>query len=158
MQDSILMTERTQETPPRDPGAGELAAEIMSVRWSVPDGDFAVVDAVSDEDEPVVLVGALGHVLEGESVAVAGGWRNHPRHGWQFTVARVRILEPVSDAAVKAYLESVKHVGPRGSRLLVERFGAGEVLAAIDRDPEGVLAAVPGIGPRRLASAVQSWR
>ena len=31
---------------------------------------------------------------------------------------------------------------------LVKRFGADEVLAAIDRDPERVLGSVPGIGPR----------
>ena len=32
------------------------------------------------------------------------------------------------------------------------------MLAAIDRDPEGVLRGVPGIGARRLGGAVQSWR
>ncbi len=128
------------------------------MRWSVPDGDFAVLDAICDDGEAVVLVGALGHVREGESIAAGGGWRCHPRHGWQFGVQRVRILEPVSDAAVASYLESVKHIGPRGAALLLERYGAGEVLAAIDRDPEGVLRGVPGIGARRLGRAVQSWR
>jgi len=152
------MTHREQDASPRDPAAGELVAEVMGVRWSVPDGDFAVLDAVSDDGEPVVLVGALGHVREGESVAAGGGWRCHPRHGWQFSVERVRILEPVSDAAVASYLESVKHIGPRGAAVLVDRYGAGEVLAAIDRDPEGVLRGVPGIGARRLGGAVQSWR
>ena len=152
------MTERAQDAPPRDPAAGELVAEVMGIRWSVDDGDFAVLDAVSDDGEAVVLVGALGHVREGESVAAGGGWRCHPRHGWQFTVQRVRILEPVSDAAVASFLESVKHVGPRGAALLVDRYGAGEVLAALERDPEGVLRGVPGIGARRLGAAVQSWR
>ena len=152
------MTDREQDASPRDPAAGELVAEVMGVRWSVPDGDFAVLDAVSDDGEEVVLVGALGHVREGESVAAGGGWRCHPRHGWQFGVERVRILEPVSDAAVASYLESVKHIGPRGAALLVDRYGAGEVLTAIDRDPEAVLRGVPGIGARRLGGAVQSWR
>jgi len=151
------MADRARDSP-GDPAAGELVAEIMSIRWNVADGDFAVLDAVTDYGESVVLVGALGHVREGESVAVGGGWRSHPRHGWQFAVERVRILEPVSDAAVKAYLESVKHVGPRGAALLVERYGAGEVLTAIDRDPERVLRGVPGIGARRLGGAVRSWR
>ena len=147
-----------QDASPRDPAGSEVVAEVMAVRWSVSDGDFAVLDAITDEGEPVVLVGALGHVREGESVAAGGGWRCHPRHGWQFSVERVRILEPVSDAAVASYLESVKHIGPRGAALLVERYGAGEVLATIDRDPEAVLRGVPGIGARRLGAAVQSWR
>lgn len=151
-------TGRAQDASPRDPAVGELVAEVMNVRWSLPDGDFAVLDAVSDDGDEVVLVGALGHVREGESVAVGGGWRSHPRHGWQFSVERVRILEPVSDAAVKAYLQSVKHLGPLSAARLVDRYGAGEVIAAIDRDPERVLGALPGLGPRRLGAAVQSWR
>lgn len=151
------MADRAQDSP-RDPAAGELVAEVMNVRWTVPDGDFAVLDAVTDDGEPVVLVGAVGHVREGESVAVDGGWRSHPRHGWQFAVERVRILEPVSDFAVTSYLQSVKHIGPLGAARLVDRYGASEVIAAIDRDPGRVLGALPGIGPKKLAAAVQSWR
>jgi exodeoxyribonuclease V alpha subunit len=143
---------------PRDIAAGELTADVVGVRWSVPDGDFAVIDAVCEDGEDAVLVGPLGHVREGESIVVGGGWKRHPKHGWQFQANRVRVLEPVSDQAVRAYLESIKHVGPLAAVRLVKRFGAGEVLAAIDRDPEGVLGSVPGIGKRRLGAAVQSWR
>jgi exodeoxyribonuclease V alpha subunit len=152
------MTDRAQDDSPSDTTASELTAEVMAVRWALPEGDFAVLDAVSDEGESVVVVGALAHVNQGESLAVGGGWRQHPRHGWQFAVTRARILEPVSDHAVAAYLESIKHVGPAGAAGLVARFGASEVLAEIDRDPARVLASVPGIGPRRIGAAVQSWR
>jgi exodeoxyribonuclease V alpha subunit len=147
-----------QEVSTRDMAGCELTAEVTGVRWSEPGGDFAVLDAVGDDGEALVVVGALAHVHEGESLAVSGSWRCHPRHGWQFAVTRARILEPVSDRAVAAYLESIKHIGPHGAALLVERYGAGEVLAAIDRDPERVLRGVPGIGPRRLGAAVASWR
>ncbi|MEJ7824735.1 MAG: ATP-dependent RecD-like DNA helicase [Solirubrobacteraceae bacterium] len=143
---------------PRDPAAGELTAKVTGVRWSVPDGDFAVLDAVAEDGDEVVLVGPLGHVREGESIAVGGGWRRHAKHGWQFQASRVRVMEPVGDHAVRAYLESVKHLGPLGAARLVKRFGADEVLVAIDRDPERILGSVPGIGPRRLVAAVQSWR
>lgn len=143
---------------PRDPAASELTAEVCGVRWSVPDGDFAVLDAIAEDGEEVVLVGPLSHVREGESIVIGGGWRRHAKHGWQFQVARVRVSEPVGDHAVRAYLESVKHLGPLGAARLVKRFGADDVLAAIDGDPERVLGSVPGIGPRRLGAAVQSWR
>jgi len=146
------------DTAPPDPSVSELTVEVMGVRWSVPEGDFAVLDALCDDGEQVVLVGALAHVREGESLVAGGAWRRHARHGWQFAVQRVRIQEPVSEQAVAAYLESVKHVGPRGAATLVQRFGAGEVLGAIDRDPERVLGGVSGIGPRRLPGAVESWR
>jgi exodeoxyribonuclease V alpha subunit len=147
-----------QDSTPRDVAATELTAQVSGVRYSVPDGDFAVLDAVGEDGEEIVLVGPLAHVHDGESVAVGGGWRRHARHGWQFQANRVRVLEPVGDHAVRAYLESIKHVGPLGASRLVTRFGAGEVLAAIDRDPEQVLRSVPGIGPRRVIAAAASWR
>ncbi len=146
------------ESPPADLDARELTAEVVAVRWSVPDGDFAVLDALTDDGQEAVLVGALAHVGEGESLTVGGAWRRHPRHGWQFAVQRVRLLEPVSEQALISYLVRVKHVGPRGAAFLLERFGPEEVLAQIDRDPERVLRSVPGIGPVRLAGAVASWQ
>ena len=88
------MTARTQDASPSDTTASELTAEVTGSRWAAPDGDFSILDAVTDDGEAVVLVGALGHVNAGESLAVAGGWREHPRHGWQFNVVRARILEP----------------------------------------------------------------
>ena len=39
---------------PRDPAAGELTAEVAGVRWSVPDGDFAVLDAVTEDGDEIV--------------------------------------------------------------------------------------------------------
>ena len=152
------MSEIEQDRAPRDAAASELTADVTGVRWSVPDGDFAVLDAVCGDGDDVVLVGPLGHVHEGESVAVSGGWRRHARHGWQFQVSRVRVQEPVGKHAVRSYLETIKHIGPLAAIRLVERYGADEVLDAIDRDPERVLRTVPGIGPRRLGAAVASWR
>ena len=143
---------------PRDVAASELTVQVTGVRWAVPDGDFAVLDAVSDDGEDVVVVGPLGHVHEGESIEVGGGWKRHPRHGWQFQATRARVQEPVGKHAVRAYLESIKHIGPLAAIRLVDRFGADEVLDAIDRDPEGILRTVPGIGKRRLGAAVASWR
>jgi exodeoxyribonuclease V alpha subunit len=146
------------EDSPKDVTATELTAEVAAIRWSPPDGDFAVLDAVTDDGDDVVIVGPLAHVRDGESIAVGGGWRRHARHGWQFQATRVRLQEPVGERAVRAYLESVKHVGPLGAARLVQRFGADGVLDAIDRDPERILGSVPGIGPRRLAGAIASWR
>ncbi|MEY2443247.1 MAG: exodeoxyribonuclease alpha subunit, partial [bacterium] len=151
------MSDAEEDRAPRDAAAVELTADVVGIRWSVPDGDFAVLDAVAD-GEDVVLVGPMGHVHEGESVAVSGGWRRHARHGWQFQVSHVRVQEPVGKHAVRAYLETIKHVGPLAAIRLVERYGADEVLDTIDRDPERVLRTVPGIGPRRLGAAVASWR
>ncbi|HVW19170.1 MAG TPA: helix-hairpin-helix domain-containing protein, partial [Solirubrobacteraceae bacterium] len=133
-----------------------LAVEVMAVRFA--DEDFAVLAALTDEGEEVTLTGPLAHVHRGEALDVGGEWRTHPRHGRQFHVERVRARPPVGEDAVLAYLQTVKHVGPRGAEFLVARFGAERVLDEIDRDPERTLSSVPGIGPRKLAAAVRSWR
>ena len=135
----------------------ELTVEVTAVRYALEEGDFAVLAGISDEGEEVVLTGALGHVHAGESVDVAGAWRRHPKHGPQFAVERVRVREPASEAALLAYLGSVKHVGPRGAAWLLERHGPDAVLDAIDRDPERALREVPGIGAQRIRAAVRSW-
>src|SRR5919197_2140677 len=143
------------DAEPFDRDQRTLSVEIAAVRWKAPDGAFAVLAGVSDEGEEVVLVGALDHVHEGESVAVEGGWQRHPKHGWRFVAERTRVQEPASEQALLAYLGSVKHVGPRGAAWLLERHGPEEVLAAVDRDPERVLREVPGIGPARIGAAVR---
>jgi exodeoxyribonuclease V alpha subunit len=145
------------DAEPFDPDQRTLSVEVAAVRWKAPDGAFAVLAGISDEGEEVVLVGALDHVHEGESVAVEGGWQRHPRHGWRFVAERTRVQEPASEQALLAYLGSVKHVGPRGAAWLLERHGPEAVLAAVDRDPERVLREVPGIGPGRIGAAVRSW-
>jgi exodeoxyribonuclease V alpha subunit len=135
----------------------ELTVEIAAVRWRADGADFAVLAGVTEEGEELTIVGPLGHVHEGETVDVAGGWRRHAKHGLQFHAERVRIREPVGEAALLAYLGSIKHVGPRGAAWLLERHGPEEVLAAIDRDPAARLREVPGIGRARLGAAVGSW-
>jgi len=135
----------------------ELTVEVTAVRYALEEGDFAVLAGVSDAGEEVVLTGALAHVHAGESVDVAGDWRRHPRHGAQFAVERVRVREPSGEAAVLAYLHSIKHVGIRGAAWLVDRHGLDAVLDEIDRDPDRALREAPGIGPRRIGAAVRSW-
>jgi exodeoxyribonuclease V alpha subunit len=149
-------TVREVQEPP-DPAARELTAEVAAVRWRSPDGDFAVLIGITDEGDEVVLTGAVGHVHELETVQAAGAWRRHPRHGWRFEIERVRVAEPASEGALLAYLSSVKHIGQRGARFLLERHGPADVLAVVDADPARVLREIPGIGALRIGAAVRSW-
>src|SRR3954454_13842623 len=141
----------------RCPAVPELTVEVTAVRYALEEGDFAVLAGISDEGEEVILTGALAHVHAGESVDVAGDWRRHPKHGPQFAVERVRVREPEGEAAVLAYLHSLKHVGIRGAAWLVDRYGIEAVHDEIDRDPIRALRAAPGIGDRRIGAAVRSW-
>jgi exodeoxyribonuclease V alpha subunit len=135
----------------------ELVLEIERVRWRAPDGAFAVVDGVTDDGEEVCVTGALGHVHEGETVAVGGAWREHERFGLQFCAEAVSLREPVSEAALLGVLGAVKHVGRRGAEWLLDRHGA-DVLEVVDASPRARLREVPGIGRARLDAAVTSWQ
>jgi exodeoxyribonuclease V alpha subunit len=142
---------------PDDLEQTSLTVEIEAVRYRTPDGAFAVIAGVSEQGESVTVTGALAHVHAGESVTVGGGWRKHNQHGWQFLAQQVRVLAPVSDRAIVAYLKGVKHLGDRGARWLYEAWGE-EVLQVIDADPATRLGEVPGIGKAKLSTAVKSWQ
>src|SRR4029078_10350917 len=124
----------------------ELTVEVTAVRYALEEGDFAVLAGVSDDGEEVVLTGALAHVHAGESVDVSGDWRRPPRHGPQFAVERVRVREPTGEAAVLAYLNSIKHVGIRGAAWLLDPHRVAGVLGAPAPDPPRALREGAGIG------------
>ncbi len=140
---------------PADPEARALAVEVAAVRYRVPDGDFAVIAAVVDGSE-ITVTGPLAHLQAGESAELRGRWRRHAKHGWQFHADGVKLLEPVSNEALTAYLASIKHVGKRGAAWLVKTHGA-QVLRVVDEDPRGVLGKVPGIGRQKVGASVRSW-
>ena len=129
--------------------AESLVVEVERVRWRSPDGEFAVLSGVTDQGEAVTVTGPLGHVHEGETVEVGGGWREHERFGRQFAAEVVRLREPVSEAALLGVLAAVKHVGRLGAGWLVDRWGS-EVLDVVDADPRARLLEVPGIGKARI--------
>ena len=134
-----------------------MVVEIERVRWRAPDGAFAVLSGITEEGEEITVTGPLGHVHEGETVEVGGGWREHERFGRQFAVEAVRLREPVSEAALLGVLSAVKHVGQFGAAFLLDRWGA-EVLEVVDADPRARLLEIPGIGKRKIRAAVASWQ
>src|SRR5256885_10649813 len=135
----------------------EVVLEIERVRWRAPDSDYAVLSGVTEEGEEITVTGPLGHVHEGETVELGGGWRGHGRFGRQFAAEAVRLREPVSEAALLGVLSAVKHVGRLGAGFLLDRWGA-EVLEVVDADPRARLLEIPGIGKRKIGAAVASWQ
>jgi exodeoxyribonuclease V alpha subunit len=145
----------SESTAPQQ-AAGDLAVEIVAVRWRADDGDFAVVVGLTDDGDHVTITGPLAHVHEGESVDLGGDWREHPKHGRQFHARQVIVREPVSDQAIRAYLGAIKHVGPKGAQWLYDEHG-DDVLSVIDADPRARLLEVPGIGKSKIRAAIASW-
>jgi exodeoxyribonuclease V alpha subunit len=136
---------------------GDFNAEvtIRRIRYSSPDTGWAVVDADAGET-PVVLVGPLIHLEQGERAHVVGSWVDDPRFGRQVKVTEATPLPPTDAETLTAYLVRIKHIGPKRAQRLIERYGPDGLLEVIDRDPPAAFAAA---GLRRYAAreATRSW-
>jgi exodeoxyribonuclease V alpha subunit len=129
---------------------------VRRARFASEESGWAVLDATDADGDQVVLVGPLTHLEEHERVHVVGTWVDDRRYGMQVKVSQAHPLPPADAEAVAIYLRRVTHVGSRRAARLIERYGAAEVMAAIDRDAEGAFATV-GLSSGRAQEAAQSW-
>jgi exodeoxyribonuclease V alpha subunit len=136
---------------------GDFNAEVTinRIRYSRAETGWAVLDAEAN-DVPLVLVGPLIHLEERERAHVAGSWVDDPRFGRQVKVTAATPLPPSDVETLTAYLVRVKHVGPKRARRLIDCYGAGGVLEAVDRDPDAAFAAA-GLRGHAVAEAIRSW-
>jgi exodeoxyribonuclease V alpha subunit len=137
-------------------GQFEGEVTVRRIRYLSPDRGWGVVDAAGADGDELVLVGPLGHLEQRERVSVLGTWVDDPRYGPQVKVSQATPLPPVDHKSVALYLKRVKHVGPARAGRLIDTYGAGEVLDAIDADPRAAFAAV-GLSGRAVQAAVDSW-
>jgi exodeoxyribonuclease V alpha subunit len=129
---------------------------VRRTRYASHQTGWAVIEALGDDDELVVLVGPLTHLDERERAHVLGTWVEDPRHGLQVKVTEARPLPPSDIEALRSYLRRTKHVGDKRARALIDRHGLDHVLAAIDDDPAGAFAAA-GVRRGAVAESVRSW-
>jgi exodeoxyribonuclease V alpha subunit len=130
---------------------------VRYVRYANESTGWAVLDAITADGAPVALVGPLVHLEERERAGVVGMWVNDARYGPQVKVSQARPLPPEDPQALIGYLRRVKHVGAKRAADLVARFGAAEVLDAVDRDPLAAFAEV-GLRGQRAEAAAESWQ
>lgn len=136
-------------------GPFDAEVTITRQRFANNDNGFAVLDAELDGDA-IVLVGPLIHLEPQERARIIGSWVSDSRYGDQVKVAEAHPLPPADGAALKQYLQRVRHVGKRRAETLIDRHGAGEVLNAIDLDPVKAFRAV-GLSTHRAQEAAGSW-
>src|ERR1700680_1077697 len=129
---------------------------VRRTRYVSDQTGWAVLDAVDEDGDVVVLVGPLVHLEERERARVIGTWVDDSRYGLQVKVSEAHPPPPADLEPLVAYLRRVKHVGTKRAARLVERHGVDGVLDAIDRDPEGAFAGV-GLSSGRARTAAASW-
>ena len=104
-----------------------------------------------------VAVGFLHDVTPGERLELKGTWET-TKHGRQFAVQSFKPLLPTSLDGIRKYLGSgmIPGIGKKMAERIVKRFGK-DTLAIMDAEPER-LAQVQGIGKKRAAAIVETWR
>jgi exodeoxyribonuclease V alpha subunit len=128
---------------------------IRRQRFANADNGFAVLDAES-ADQQVVLVGPVAHLEIGERAHVTGTWVTDSRFGEQVQVIAARPLPPEDRAALISYLRRIRNIGDARAKKLIDRFGAENVLDAIDEEPAAAFRRV-GLNPFRAEEAASSW-
>ncbi|VBB44381.1 Helicase, RecD/TraA family [uncultured Desulfatiglans sp.] len=138
--------------------ACELQGRIERVTYSNAESGYSVVQmSVRGERELVTVVGNLMAPTPGEILKMRGAWGNHPRYGRQFKVEYYSTHTPATVYGIERYLGSglIKGIGPVMAKRIVNVHGE-KTLEVIDQDA-GRLAAVPGIGPKRIEMIRRAW-
>jgi exodeoxyribonuclease V alpha subunit len=136
--------------------AFDAEVTVRRTRFANDASGWAVVEAATADGAPLVLVGPLIHLEDRERVQVVGEWVEDARFGRQVKVSEAIPLPPSDAEALIGYLRRVRHVGVKRAERLVERYGADEVLAEIDRDPRGAFSSV-GIRGAAADQAGEAW-
>ncbi len=144
----------------------EVTLALSGPRYVSPDLEFAVWSATRGErsdGEELTLTGPLGHAGAGDQLVCAGAFSEHKRYGWQFTVETFRSALPRSAEGVVRWLTTrVPGIGPVFARAIVAHFGADEVFAELDRNPERLrevrTRSGRKISQKSIERAIDAWR
>jgi exodeoxyribonuclease V alpha subunit len=133
---------------------------IDDVIYRSPDGRFTVVAATPEgsegDDARITLVGDLGGVAPGETLAVRGRAQRHAVYGERFQVESFTPVTPSTRDGIKRYLGSglVPGIGSAIAERLVARFG--ERTLDVITSQSGRLEEVDGIGPQRARAIAEA--
>jgi len=136
----------------------DLTGQIERITFSNAENGFTIAKVkVIGQPDLVTVVGTLAAPVPGEVLEMKGEWTQHPRFGRQFKIAACRSVVPASVFGIRKYLGSgmVKGLGPVMAERIVKRFGS-KTLDIIENDI-GQLAAVDGIGKKRIAMIKTAW-
>lgn len=137
----------------------ELSGTIQNIIYRNAESGWTVLEFLPEEsEEKLSVVGVLPLAAAGERVELTGGYTVHPKYGHQFKAVGYKTLAPATLSAVEGYLGSglIKGIGPATARNIVAYFGM-DTLPILDEAPER-LAEIPGIGKKRVAMIVASYR
>jgi len=134
-----------------------LTGTVEDVRFYNPANGYTVLVLDCNTGEPVIAVGSMFEIGEGETVRVTGKLTFHPTYGEQINVEYIEKVLPSRAVDIERYLASgfISGIGPHLATLIVKHFG-DDTLSVMEQSPERLLE-VSGIGSKKLQSIVESY-
>lgn len=107
--------------------------------------------------ELTTVVGNFANIQAGQTLKLAGIWKEHPKYGSQFQVNNYHETKPATLTGIEKYLGSglIKGVGPVTAKRIVAHFGL-ETLEIIEGESDRLME-VPGIGKKRVRMIQRAW-
>ena len=103
-----------------------LTGVVERLTFHSPESGYTVarLKAVGCHDL-VTVVGNFANPQAGQTLQLAGNWREHPQYGQQFQVVQYRETKPATLTGIEKYLGSglIKGVGPVTAKRIVKHFG-----------------------------------
>ena len=134
-----------------------IIGKIVDVRYVSPDNDYAVADFLSDENENIVITGALSGVDIGDKIKLTGMYVQHKIYGEQFKVSSYIPIKPDDIESIYDFLSSgvINGIGKNYAKKIIDVFGVN-TLEIIEKMPEKLLE-IEGIGSKKLDKIITSY-
>ncbi len=115
----------------------KISGEVQNVTFHNPENGFTVLLLSQEDGEIITVVGAMAAVSPGESLALAGNYIEHPRHGIQFEAMYCEYEMPEGSERILRYLSggALPGIGAATAKKIVRQFG-DEALEILAREPE----------------------
>ena len=138
-------------------GQESIEGAVDDIVFYNPDNGYTVAKFLTEEGEPMTVVGSFPPLSPGEVLRVSGSWEVSPRFGRQFKVDRFTMTLPSSAKGIEKFLSSglVRGIGPVLAKRIVAAFGAATI-DILGREPER-LREVGGVGAVKLGEIRRSW-
>ncbi len=131
---------------------------LARITFQNPENHYTVcrvqVDKTSD---PIIAVGHLAGVGEGERLTLGGKWVSHPKYGEQFEVQTYQVTLPGSVPEIRKYLGSgmIQGINKTLANRIVDLF-QDQTLEIIENQPHK-LETVSGIGKAKREIIERAW-
>ena len=134
-----------------------LEGSVDSIIFKNDDNGFAVLNLETD-GEPVVVVGEIGDIEEGEELSITGEYINHQKFGMQFKAHLCERKLPTTASAIQRYLASgvIKGIGPVLAKKIVQHFG-DTTFEIFEKEPER-LTEVDSITNKRAEKIMSEYK